>query len=328
MQTTIPLPETPRITAAETNRATIEIDGCWPGYGMTIGNALRRVILSSLPGAAVTAVKIKGVMHEFSTVPGVLEDVVTIMLNLKQIRLKLHGPGPVRATLETTGKKTVTAGDIKSGSEVEIVNPTQHIATLTAPDSALEMELEIEEGMGYVPVEERRKEKLEVGLIALDAIFSPIRRVNYEVENMRVGDRTDYNRIRFDIETDGTLTPEEAFARSVDILIRHFERLRETRPAAAGEYAEIKEAAAVDSGKPSREDGAASQTTPKLVEELNLSTRIGNILGETGLEKISSVTARTEQELLQIPGLGEKALKDIKKALGKLGFTLRESSGS
>lgn len=230
------LPQKPKIIKKEGNRAIFEIGGCYPGYGVTLGNTLRRVLLSSLPGIAVTAVKIKGASHEFSTIPYVLEDVIRIILNLKQIRFKVHSLEalPISVQLKVIGQKEVTAKDIKATSEIEIINKEAHIATLTDKKAKLEIEIEVDSGLGYVPVEQRKKEKLEIGAIAIDAIFSPIKKVNYEVENMRVGERTDFNRLKIDIETDGSITPEEALSRAADILVEHFqlftiEKPKETR---------------------------------------------------------------------------------------------------
>lgn len=221
----ISLPQKAKIIKKGENRAIFEIDGCYPGYGLSLGNAFRRVLLSSLPGAAIAAVKIKGVSHEFSTIPYVMEDVIHIILNLKQIRFKINAPEalPLKASLKISGKKEVKAKDIDLSSELEIINKDTHIATLTDKKAKLEMEIEIQSGLGYMPVEQMRKEKLEIGAIAIDAIFSPIRKINYEVENMRVGDRTDFNRLKVDIETDGSISPEEAFTKSADILVGHFE---------------------------------------------------------------------------------------------------------
>lgn len=221
----ISLPQKPKIIKKDKNRCVFETDGCYPGYGVTIGNALRRVLLSSLSGAAVTTVKIKGVSHEFSAIPYVLEDVIQIILNLKQIRFKVNSQEalPIKIELKVSGEKQVKAKDIKLTSELEIINKDAHLATLTDKKAKLEMEIEVDTGLGYAPVEQRKKEKLEIGSIAVDAIFTPIKKVNYEVENMRVGERTDFNRLRVDIETDGTLTPEQAFTKATDILVEHFQ---------------------------------------------------------------------------------------------------------
>ncbi len=225
---TINNPESPKYTELAPNHGKFEILGCYPGYGTTLGNALRRVVLSSLAGAAARSVKIKGVSHEFSTIEGVMEDVVQIILNLKQVRFKLHGDeeGVVKVSLKSKGEGPVTASMIKTTSNVEIVNGDQVIATVTDKKTELEMEIEIDRGLGYVPVESReRDDEREIGVIAIDAIYTPVKRVNYEVENMRVGKRTDYDKITLEIVTDGSVTPEEAFEKSVSILVGQFSSL-------------------------------------------------------------------------------------------------------
>ena len=222
METNILLPKSPKIIKRGENRAVFEIENCYPGYGMTLGNAFRRVLLSSLPGAAVTAIKIKGAEHEFSTIPHVLEDVIQIILNLKQVRFKKYSEEPITLTLKTKGEKKVKASEIKLTSDIEMVNKDAYIASLTDKKAELDIEIEVNSGLGYVPVEQRKKEKLPIGSIAVDAIFSPVKRVNYEVENMRVGNRTDFNRLKIDIKTDGSITPEEAFNKTAQILVDYF----------------------------------------------------------------------------------------------------------
>jgi DNA-directed RNA polymerase subunit alpha len=223
----IPLPQKPKIIKKEKNTAIFEIEALYPGYGVTIGNALRRVLLSSLEGAAVTEMKIKGVSHEFSTIPGVLEDVVTIMLNLKQLRFKMIGNEAQRATLKVKGEKEVKGADFELPAQLELVNPDCHIATLTSKTAKLEMEILVEKGVGYLPRERKRKEKLEIGVIPVDAIFTPVKRVAMRTENMRVGERTDFDKLFLEIETDGTVTPEEAFLKACEILINQFSFLKE-----------------------------------------------------------------------------------------------------
>ncbi|MEK7565127.1 MAG: DNA-directed RNA polymerase subunit alpha [Patescibacteria group bacterium] len=222
------LPQSPKIVNKEGNLAVIEIDSLYPGYGTTLGNALRRVLLSSIPGAAITTVKITGVDHEFSTIPNVMEDVIHILLNLKQIRFKLFKDEAITIKLSVKGEKKVTAGDFQTrGGEVEIVNTDAYIATLTDKKATLEIEAEITPGVGYEPIERRKKDKIAIGSIALDAIFTPVRKVKFSAENMRVGDRTDFNKLVFEIETDGSIRPEEAFKRAVDILDEHIKILGE-----------------------------------------------------------------------------------------------------
>jgi DNA-directed RNA polymerase subunit alpha len=234
----IPVPQKPKVTPIGENVSRFEILGCYPGYGATLGNAIRRVLLSSLEGAAAQSVKIKGVSHEFTAIPGVLEDAVQILLNLKQLRFRLHGDESVMVTLKAKGDGVVKAGDIKAPSSVEIVNPEQPIVTLTDKKAEFEMELEIGKGIGYVPVEARENEEREIGTIALDSIYTPVRRVNYEVENMRVGKRTDYDKVSIEVVTDGSVAPETAFAKAVDILVGQFSAIQGDEPAMIAEESE------------------------------------------------------------------------------------------
>jgi len=218
----IPLPIKPKIIKQEKNKAIFEIEALYPGYGVTIGNSLRRVLLSSLAGAAVTQMKIKNVPHEFSTIPGVLEDVIQIMLNLKQLRFKAYTVEPQKATLKVKGEKKVKGSDFEIPAQLELVNKDCPIATLTDKKAELEIEIQIEKGIGYSPREVREKEKLEIGTVPLDAIFTPVRRVASRVENMRVGERTDFDRLFLELETDGTILPEDAFYQASEILVKHF----------------------------------------------------------------------------------------------------------
>jgi DNA-directed RNA polymerase subunit alpha len=223
----IPLPKKPKIVKEEKNKAIFEIEALYPGYGATIGNSLRRVLISSLGGAAITQMKIKGVSHEFTTIPGVLEDVITIMMNLKQLRFRMIGETPQRATLKVKGEKKVKGSDFELPSQLELVNPELEIATLTSKNAKLEIEILVEKGIGYLPRERKRKGKLEIGVIPVDAIFTPIRNVALRVENMRVGERTDFDKLFLEIETDGTISPKEAFFQAAEILANHFSFLKE-----------------------------------------------------------------------------------------------------
>lgn len=218
----ISFPHKPKLIDKKGNTARFEMRALYPGYGVTIGNALRRVLLTSLPGAAITQVRIKGISHEFSTIPGVLEDIVSISLNLKQLRFRVYSDEPQKATISVKGEKEIKGSDFKIPSQLELVNQDAHIASLTDKKAELEMEILVERGLGYEPVEVRKKGKLEVGQITLDAIFTPIRKVNYTVENMRVGERTDYDLLRVEIETDGTLSPEQAIFQASEILVKYF----------------------------------------------------------------------------------------------------------
>ncbi len=237
-----------------------DIEGLYRGYGVTVGNALRRVLFSSLPGAAVTRFKVKGVGHEFTTIPGVIEDVVEISLNLKQVRFRFYADEPQVLALKVKGEKKITAGDIKGNAQVEIQNPDLHIATITAKTGELDIELTVEKGLGYEPVENQKKERLPIGMIAMDAIFSPVTNVNFRIENMRVGERTDYNKVRLEIETDGTISPSSALHKAVSILADHFKKIGEikveefpsktaTRSAGASEKETLKKSKPSTQGK-------------------------------------------------------------------------------
>jgi len=272
----ISLPLQPKIIEKKENWARFEIEALYPGYGVTIGNSLRRVLLSSLPGAAVTQMKIKGVPHEFSTIPGVTEDVILIMLNLKQLRFRIYTEEPQKARLIVKGEKEVKASDFELPAQVELVNKDAHIATLTQKSSELDMEIQIEKGIGYLPREARKKtnaptqEKLEIGVIPLDAIFAPVRRVSYKVENMRVGERTDFDRLFLEIKTDGTITPEAAFFQASEILVKHFSLFTELP----------KEAKVEKRAKP-------SSTTEAKVEKREKPSSTTEVLAEVEKKKVT-----------------------------------------
>jgi len=224
----ISLPNQPKIVNKEGSKAIFEIDSLYPGYGVTVGNSMRRVLFSSLEGAAVTQMKISGVSHEFSAIPGIQEDTVTLMLNLKNLRFRVFSDEPQKGRLHLKGEKDAKGSDFELPSQVELINKDCHIAALTSKSSDLDVEITIEKGVGYSPREARGKEKLEIGVIPLDAIFTPIKGVSFKVENMRVGERTDFDKLFLEIETDGTITPEFAFLRSSQILVDHFALLGET----------------------------------------------------------------------------------------------------
>ena len=223
----IPLSKQTKVVESKDSHGVFEIEALYPGYGVTLANGLRRVLLSSLEGAAVTQVKIKGVDHEFSTFPGLLQDIITILLNLKQMRFKVFADEAQTATLKIKGAKEIKAGDFKVPSQVELINPDLLIATTTDKAAELEMEIRIEKGVGYVASEDRTREKQEIGVLSLDAIFTPVKRVSYKVENMRVGERTNFDRAIIEVDTDGTLSPEEAFFQAADILVKQYEIIRE-----------------------------------------------------------------------------------------------------
>ncbi len=326
----ISLPSKPKIIKEEGNKGVYEIDALYAGYGHTLGSSLRRIILSSLPGSAVTAVKIEGALHEFSTLPGVKEDVINIILNLKKVRFKMHTDEPQTITLSVQGKKEVTAGDIELSANVEVLNKDQHIAELTSKDAKLKIELIIEKGLGYVSRENLHKEKVDVGMIVLDAIFTPVRRVNYEVENMRVGERTDYNRLIFSIETDGIISPKEALEKSIEIMIKHLKAIigfkeEEELPELdqAEEDTGVIEESEEESEEKEKESGGEDKEALKTrIEDLNFSTRTMKALEDAGIRTVGGIVRKKEEDLLQIDGVGKKAVQEIRRVLGKLGIVL------
>ena len=310
----INLPQKLNIVKNEGFRTIFEIEGLYPGYGVTLGNALRRALLSSLPGAAIVGVKIKDVHHEFSTIPHVAEDVIEIILNLRQIRFKKFIEEPVKLILSVKGEKEVRASDIKITSDIEIINKEALIATLTDKKAELEIEIEVGSGLGFVPVESRKKDKLDIGTIAIDALFSPIRKVNFEVENMRVGDRTDFNRLRFDIETDGSVTAEEALTKASQILVEQFQAV------IGGDQGE----AAAEAVSEEEAGGSDEDATKTKVEDLKLSTRTITALTEGGIKTVGGLVKKSEADLKELEGMGDKGIAEIKKALKKLKLTLKE----
>jgi len=321
---TIHLPQKPKFTKLDENSGKFEIFGCHPGYGTTLGNALRRVLLSSLEGAAITAVKIKGVPHEFSTINGVMEDVVQIILNLKKIRFKMYSDEPVKINVKHKKEEgKITAKDIKCPSDVEVVNPDQIIATVTDKKAEFEMELEISRGLGYVPVEQQERENKEIGVIAIDAIYTPIRRVNYTIDDMRVGKKTDFNKITLEIVTDGSVTPQEAFLKSVQILIEQFSSLVKISTEEENKVAEEKMLPEIEKKKETVEE-EIDPLKIKMTELKNLSNRTLNVLEENNISKIKDIVKLTEEEISNLKGMGEKGIKEIKKAIGEFGLNLKQ----
>lgn len=319
MDYSIALPSKPRVISEEGTSGVYEIDGLYPGYGHTLGNSLRRIVLSSIPGGAITSLKIDGVSHEFSTLSGVKEDVISIILNLKKVRIRVADGEEHAISLSAKGAKVVTAGDLVCPGQVEILNPDQHIAEMTDKNASLVAEMTVAHGLGYVPKEVIQKDRVDIGVIALDAIFTPIRRVNYEVENMRVGDRTDFNRLRISIETDGTLSPREALERSIAIMIQQlkaivgFREEEEVAPLASGEM-------------PSESDfqEAVEDALKTRVESLEgLSTRTANALVNASIRTVGGLVRKTEPDILALEGLGERGLQEIRDALAALGLTLK-----
>jgi DNA-directed RNA polymerase subunit alpha len=282
------------------------------GYGITIGNALRRILLSSLPGFAITAVRIKGVLHEFSTLPGVKEDVTDIVLNLKEVRLRLHEGDQITATLKVKGEATVSAADISGGPSLEILTPNQHIATLDK-GAELDMELVIKRGRGYVPGERVEEEEEPIGTIRLDAIYSPIRKVNFNVTNARVGQRTDYDRLTLELWTDGSVSPRDGLTYAARVM-------RDQMSIFAGVEEEAETPAGTVEGAEARP--TISELLYRPVEGLPISVRAFNGLQNADIKYIGELVQRTEQDMLKIKNFGRKSLNEIKEVLADMGLSL------
>lgn len=297
----------PHITATESqqNYASYDIEPLEAGYGMTLGNSLRRVLLSSLSGAAVTSIKLDGAQHEFQDIPGVKEDVTDIVLNVKKLRLRSFSDRPVTMRIEVAGAREVTGADIQAPSTIEIVNPDLHIATLDDDNARFEMELVVESGKGYVPAES--KEDQPIGQIPVDAIFSPVQKVNYVVEHTRVGQMTNYDKIVLQLWTDGTITPDEALRQASQVLVQHFQMI-----------AEYNEPVLVDQVpveiEPAR--GATAFQIPQKIydtpiEELDLSVRAYNCLKRSNITRVGQVLTMNRDDLLAVRNFGEKSLQEL-----------------
>ena len=317
------MPSKPRVVEENGNKGVFEIDGLYPGYGHTLGNSLRRIILSSLPGASVTSIKIDGVSHEFQTMDGIKEDVIVMILNLKKTRFKMISDEPQTVTLSIKGPKEILAGDIKTGGQVEILNPELHIAEVTGKVN-LNIEMKIEKGLGFIAKEVFQKEKEDVGTIAVDAIFTPIRRVAYEVENMRVGDKTNHNRLRISIETDGTLTPREALSRSIEIMINQLKAIVDFKEPEE----EIKISKKVSKEEEEEKDEKKGEDFADVLktrtDSLDLSTRTLNALTSANIRTLGGLARKKREDLLEVEGIGEKGITEIKKVLNKFGLNLKE----
>lgn len=318
-ETHIVVPSKPKIVLEKGAMGVYEIDGLYPGYGHTLGNSLRRIILSSLPGTAITHVKIAGVQHEFSTINGVKEDVITILLNLKRLRIKMTSAEPQVISLKVKGVKDVTAGDLKAPGQIEILNPELHIMSMTDKSAEIDMEITVARGLGYVSKDVLQKDRVDIGTISLDATFTPIRKVNYEVENMRVGDRTDFNRLKLTIETDGTLTPHEALEQSIATMIHQLKAI-----------VGFKEEEAVVEEKPSKSEESLApkkeldtEFLKTRIESLELSPRTTNALASANIRTVGGLVKKKEVDIESIDGLGPKGIQEIKKALSEFGVTLK-----
>ncbi len=327
----IVMPSKPRVVMEEGNKGVFEIDGLSPGYGHTLGNSLRRIILSSLPGASITSIKIDGVSHEFQTLDGIKEDVIVMILNLKKARFKMISDEPQTINLSVKGPKKVTAGDIKTGGQVEVLNPELHIVEVTGKVN-LNIEMKIEKGLGFIAKEVFQKDKVDVGTIAVDAIFTPVRRVSYEVENMRVGDKTNHNRLRISIETDGTLSAREALSRSIEIMINQLkaiidfkEKEEEVNLGTEGEKEASKENAnTADKDEKNKKGSDFADVLKTRTDSLDLSTRTLNALTSANIRTLGGLARKKREDLLEVEGIGEKGISEIKKVLGKFGLNLKE----
>lgn len=314
----INLPSKPKIIKEEGFKGIYEIDGLYPGYGYTLGNSMRRIIISSIPGAAITSLSIDGVKHEFSTIDGVKEDVISIILNLKNINFTLHSEEPQKISLKIKGPKTVTAGDIEANSSVEILNKDAYICEITGKVS-LEMEMTVEKGIGYISKEQVEKERTAIGSISLDAAFTPVRRASYEVENMRVGDRTDHNRLRLFIETDGTISPREVLEYSIEIMIKQLQAIVGFKE----NLVQVEDGMMSDGMTDLSTDSPDSPAKIK-IEELQFSTRTENALLSGGIKTLSGLLKKSESDLKALGGLGDKAIEEIKELLDGKGLSLKK----
>ncbi len=332
---TIILPSKPKIIKEEGASGVYEIDSLYPGYGHTLGNSLRRIILSSLPGAAITSVKIEGVSHEFSTIPGVKEDCIALLLNLRKLNFQITDNEVHEGTLTAKGVGKVSAKKIEIPSQVELLNPEQHLAELTEKNASLSIRIRIEKRLGYIPKGVLFKDKVEVGTIPLDAVFTPIRRVNYEVENMRVGDRTDYNKLRIFIETNGTIAPREALESSIRIMIQQLKAIVGFQEDTLPEELKRAEERTLES-MPARREEVAEEPLPSIaakeddkealkvrVDSMDLSLRVAHALEKANIRTVGGLVRKSEEELLKIEGLGEKGITEIKKKLLVYGVTLK-----
>lgn len=283
------------------------------GYGTTLGNCLRRVLLSSLPGAAVSSVKIQGVLHEFSTVPGVLEDVPEIILNLKELSAKIYSDEPVILRIEAEGPTEVKAGDIITGPDVEILNEDLHIATINE-DGSLYMEMEMVKGRGYVTAERNKKENQPIGVIPIDSIFTPVEKVNFNVDNTRVGQITDYDRLVLEVWTNGTMTPDEATSLGSKILTEHLNLF-----IGLTDHVEDVEIMV------EKEEDKKEKVLEMAVEELDLSVRSYNCLKRAGIDTVEELIQRTAEDMMKVRNLGKKSLEEIQSKLAELDLSLKES---
>lgn len=320
-ETNIVLPSKPRAVEETANYGHYEIDGLYPGYGHTLGNSLRRIVLSSLPGAAITSVKIEGVNHEFSTIKGVKEDVINIILNLKKVRFQVSGDESQTISLKVKGIKDVTAADFKLPGQVTISNTDLSLFSITDKDTEIDMEVKVEKGIGFIAKENLQKDRVEIGSMAMDAAFSPITLANYDVEQMRVGDRTDFNKLKFYVKTDGTISPREALEKAIEIMITQLKAIigfKDSEP----------EISLTSSHAPSAEESAENKEAlddvlKTRIESVDLSQRTANALINANIRTVGGLIRKKEKDILDLEGLGAKGLDEIKSVLETLGLSLK-----
>lgn len=288
------------------------------GYGTTFGNSLRRMLLSSLEGAAITSIRIDGVLHEFSTIPGVRDDVTNIVLNLKELCLKMTGNEPRIIRIDVEGEKEVTAADIICDADIEILNPDLHIATVNE-DGKLKIEMTVERGRGYVPADKNKKPDDTIGVIPIDSIFSPVKRVNYTVQDTRVGNVTDYDRLIFEVWTDGSLRPEEAVSKAAGILVMHLKLFQNMDGLPEEEEEE-------EATFPEEEEDDSSKVLDMTIEDLDLSVRSFNCLKRANINTVADLAEKTEDDMMKVRNLGRKSLEEVKKKLEELGLTLKQNN--
>ena len=306
--------EKPRIECMETpedqSYGKYVIEPLERGYGTTLGNSLRRVLLSSLPGTAATAIRIAGVQHEFSTIPGVKEDVTEIVLNVKGIIANLHTDGPKTVYIEASGEGVVTAGDIKPDADVEILNPEKHIATL-GPDGALSMEITLDKGRGYVPADRNKSAQQIIGTIPVDSIYAPVLKVNYAVENTRVGNQTDFDKLTIEVWTDNTISARDALSLGAKILCDHFTL-----------FTDLSDAAGNRSMVVERQEQPRDQVLEMTIEELDLSVRSFNCLKRANINSVEDLVGKTQEEMIKVRNLGRKSLEEVEHKLAMMGLSL------
>jgi DNA-directed RNA polymerase subunit alpha len=306
--------EKPRIECIETpsddSYGKYVIEPLERGYGTTLGNSLRRVLLSSLPGTAVTSIRISGIQHEFSTIPGVKEDVTEIVLNIKRIIARLHSDEPKTVYIEASGEGEITAGDIKADGEVEILNPELHIATL-GPDASLSMELTLDHGRGYVPADKNKNPQQIIGTIPVDSIYTPVLKVNYAVENTRVGNQTDFDKLTLEVWTDRTISPRDAVSLGAKILVDHFTL-----------FTDLSDSIGSRSTVVEKVETQRDKVLEMTIEELDLSVRSFNCLKRANINTVEDLISKTQDEMIKVRNLGRKSLEEVEHKLAMMGLSL------